>query len=208
MLIKDIEEELTRKDISKYMKDLGWTKLGSGNYGVVYGKKDHNMVVKILVSKYNNDSIQSAAESLQDKFLKFIIKNPNIHYPKFYQTKAGNIAGQPFKMYEMERLKKLSPIEDYVIGYMGQLADYGYSLEQIYNHILRQLQPDDDISVMKYIKDYNYFKTKFQSLYKAMEKLIAGANKLGVVTDIAGDYYTNVMKRDDGTFVIMDPWAA
>ena len=52
MLIKDIEEELTRKDISKYMKDLGWTKLGSGNYGVVYGKKDHNMVVKILVSKY------------------------------------------------------------------------------------------------------------------------------------------------------------
>jgi len=172
-------------DVWNFFHKRGWKEIGSGFYSSVYSHQDKDFVVKI------NQRYDRA-------FAHFILlthKFPNPHFPVISNVKLlKRDDGTKFYVYFMEKLNRVSDpsytrYEDKIRWLMMFLKGRDQpklSIEQLMN--------------TEYAGCINYLKS-VPHLWEAFEviaKYGKGSPDLGI---------RNVMQRDDGTIVFVDPLA-
>lgn len=193
--------ENAEKFMTNALKKAGYEFIGSG-YDAQVWMKDEGTVVKILMPKEDN----SAHETF--KTFYEISKKSNLpNLPKFKKVDGQEvfnftIKGKPFVQYGIEQLQPLTQgsLDEWVVWMMADLAakrlDWKKAKELITKDRDKHAKEFADQNASK-MKEYHLLYDTLCSLYKI------GRNK-----GYGWDPHTeNIMKRDDGTLVITDPWA-
>jgi len=187
---KTVNDSYVNKKFEPYeMKDkletLGWYETGKGAYSDVYENKNKPYVLKLNTSP----------DSAYNYYVQSIKKYHNKHFPKISDLKFMELGGKRYYIYLIETLL---PIDGAYGGLEHMLVRY---LEKI------MINPSARISDFAFPeREKNYFK-KNPDLVKAAR--IVGKNKLNykgeefMYLDI---HFGNIMKRNDGTIVITDPY--
>lgn len=182
-----------RKKVVSILSKSGYKQLGSGQSGLVFGKKE-GPVLKIIIPASDHDSIEDARNTFT-QFVNFAKKyNKNTHLPKFVDMSVDPIVidGQEFDLQGMERLNPISDDE------FDMVFDMMYAI-------------DDNMTFAQFLNSLDEEKTQLYKLHKNFYDTIKLVTKvgqqLGFESDIVSSHDKgNVMKRSDNTLVIMDPW--
>lgn len=216
MILADflIEAEAGTKNsaaIFRKLKAAGYKKLGSGADSVVWAKDDAS-VIKILMPEDSN----SLAEKTFLKFYDFVQANKDIaNLPKFLESsQTMNINGKDYTFVVMERLQHI-PRGSIQEAMVWVLSDYAAKKMQ-WKDVFKELsQPDtwkywepppDKEKIINIIKNMSQQDIlQYAVLYSVMTLLY----HTGRINKLGWDLHTeNVMQRQDGTLVIIDPWFA
>ena len=177
----EIAEQLEKK-----LKKLGWEEIGMGCFSSVFRHPHKSYVLK--VNQYPDKAFQKFAE-ISKKF-------PNRHFLKVGDTKVIEFNGRPYYIYTLE---KLYPVTSLPAGlevfsaarFLEWVADHPWA--SIAEFLLGRFNPSN--TLIQWVQNH-------PSLIKACQ--ILGKNKLRVTIDIHED---NIMQRNDGTIVIVDPFS-
>ena len=216
MILADflIEAEAGTKNsaaIFRKLKAAGYKKLGSGADSVVWAK-DESSVIKILMPEDSN----SLAEKTFLKFYDFVQANKDIaNLPKFLESsQTMNINGKDYTFVVMERLQHI-PRGSIQEAMVWVLSDYAAKKMQ-WKDVFKELSQPDTwkywepppakeiiIDIIKNMSRQDYL--QYAVLYSVMTLLY----HTGRINKLGWDLHTeNVMQRQDGTLVIIDPWFA
>jgi hypothetical protein len=197
--------------INKKFKEAGYKKLGSGADSTVWAK-DEASVIKILMPEDSN----SLAEKVFLKFYDFVRSNPNLpNLPKFLEsTQTMNINGKNYTFVVMERLQHIKPgsIDEAMVWI---LSDFAVN-KMPWPAVLKELSDpktweywDGPPSVEKILQIVQTMDEKVSSRYSILYKLMTLLYHTGRINKLGWDLHTeNVMRRADGTLVVIDPWFA
>jgi len=193
-----------RAKVIAHMRKKKWVFLGQGSFAVAFINPEKNKVIKIIAPEGPATdlakSLKSKSEFAQYKWQSFVAKNPNIHYPKFYKSKVeiikeGNIEIK-IELFEMELLTRIDdPFPITIIGRYFESPKEG----NLYDNIWERYQ-----KVVKDPLDKEKFINKYGGLIKALEKVVEVGDQYNFYNDL---HSGNFMQREDGTIVIIDPWA-
>ena len=200
-LVKEGKIHDAENFMSKALTKAGYKFIGSG-YDAQVWMKDEGTVVKILMPKDDN--------STHNTFRTFyeISKKSNLpNLPKFKKVDGQevfnfDIKGKPFVQYGMEQLYPLQKgsLDEWVVW---MLADYS-AKQMDWEKVLKLLEKEDP----KYGKKLSALNPSKINDYKILYKTLCKLHKIGSMKGYGWDPHTeNIMKRDDGTLVITDPWA-
>jgi hypothetical protein len=186
--------------------------VGSGADATVWAKDDSH-VIKILMP----EDTGSKAEQIFRKFYEFSIARPELAcVPKFNEVNTIDINGKDYTQIEME---KLSPIQEdsFIEGLIWFLSDYTSSSES-WETIERELaEPNTwEIYSLKYANTFakvwqslleNPASKKTYAMYKQLYTVMQILYNTGRINKFGWDLHTaNVMQRQNGQPVIIDPW--
>jgi len=177
--------------VDTYLKGLGFQKLGAGGYASVFSRPGKNYALKVFVDKPYL------------KFYEMCKKYPNIHFPKFY-TQPRIIPsfkrdfGDSIYFCKLEKLQPMTSLTDDLKTWM----DYFYlknSGKQIYfdvksKQFMGQVAPEMLERLNKLPRD------QFTKAMLTIDGVLC--DRMGLAADITEG---NIMKRQDGTLVIIDP---
>lgn len=211
---KKIDFENHRKTVARIMNKHGYRKLGAGVDAMVFGKKGEGNVVKIIIPE---DTIIEQSENTFAEFMKFCKQNKrNPHLPKFVNLRMDPIVidGEKFSLQGMERLKRLSADEEKIVFVMWKFLDdkkrnttFERFITTYYKERIKDHGPTAHPGLIKDELRINKKAAKEERFFNTLKEVMLKGKQLGFTIDIfPGEYGTNVMKRDDGTLVIMDPW--
>lgn len=168
----------THDDAIKTVKKLGFKILGNGHFSAVYGSKGKEYVVKV--------SLEEDLAYL--KYVNFITKNPNIHFPIVTLIKQTTFNERTLCIYLLEKLNPLAKTPQNTI------------LMYLINHL--SMVNLDFKSHLQVNKSHKLYYEKNKSFFKAL-KMVKNFHRGGDLgLDIKRD---NLMQRIDGTVVITDP---
>jgi hypothetical protein len=200
------------RQLAKEFRQLGYSQIGSGADATVWAK-DGSHVIKILMP----EDAGSRAEQIFRKFYEFSMAHQDLAcVPKFNEVNTVDINGKGYTQIEMERL---APIEEgtFMQGIVWLLSDY-VTEQTAWETIERELAMPDTWEI--YSQKYrNTLAKTWQSLLKnpdgkktyAMYRQLYNVMKLlfvaGAINKFGWDLHTaNVMQRNNGQPVIIDPW--
>lgn len=206
----DIDDEPdgfeTRRNIRRIMKAKGWHQVGRGFFSLVFTKRDHNRVRKIIAPEA--EIVQGSANDLQSSFVEYVMKHrSNPHLPKFYKTSGMRVNKLPIGVYDMEKLRVLSGENLLIVEAIVRAALENGTLRGAW----QSLNSRYDSESPKWHQLYNHwpaFRDTYSLLYQTVRDLKREGRRRGVTLDIfriPGS--ENVMQRADGTPVVTDPWA-
>lgn len=163
-----------------FIKQRGFTLIGSGTYARVYGSAHAPYVIKI----FRKDPCYS-------KFLSLAAKTQNSHFPRLV-GEPRRISAQDI-MIKMEKLKKASPRNTFLVKRISQ----GFT--QIYGmRVHGQDNSGLDAKLSAWLKGIE----QHAELIEAVKLLHDTFGKDGCYLDLDT---SNIMQRADGTVVIIDP---
>lgn len=196
------------KAIVSQLKQAGYRMLGKGADATVWAKDD-SYVIKILMP----DDPSSQAEKVFQKFYEFCQQQPKLScLPKFHEVNTIDIGGKDYTQIEMERLYKIKKhsFEEAMVWNLSEFASNRLS----WNKALAALRaptswehwaaPPSVNAITRYVNTLDP-----QSLheYEVLYKLMVILYHTGKINKFGWDLHTeNVMQRNDGTLVIIDPW--
>ena len=164
------------------LKKYGWKLLGEGAASGVWL---HPRIDKVL-------KINIFPDSAYDEFVKIIHDHPNIHFPVIYDASEILKGKYPFKAYFMEKLIPVSLVNsDSIAAAINNVAKYhDKSIEEL-------LERPSLWSLRDYLEELP------DDLLEAARIVGRCANNKTGRIDI---HYQNIMRRKDGTIVIIDPY--
>jgi hypothetical protein len=214
----DVEVFEDYDTIDQTLRSAGYTELGSGADASVW-TKDAGTVIKIIVPE-DEGTLSQAAETFK-KFYEFCMQHQKVEcLPKFIKIQGSHYAefeiqGQTYLQIAMEQLYPLTN---------GSLEE---GIVWLFSHYATQNTPwatiDKELATEQgwelYVRDFDNIqartlastwaklnkrkKAELALLYTVMVLLF----KTGQINKLGWDLHTeNVMKRRDGTLVIIDPW--
>lgn len=201
MTYEDQSDDLS-KFISQSLKKAGYEFIGSGHDAQVW-MKDEGTVVKILMPKEDNQSHESFKT-----FYKFSKNNPSLpNLPKFKEVDGQEvfnfkIKGKPFVQYGIEQLHPIdkNSLDEWVVWMMADLS----AKQMDWKNAVKAIKDEKDNNAQKFAKLDSTKLKEYAILYNTLKALHKLGNKKGYGWD---PHTENIMKRDDGTLVITDPWA-
>lgn len=172
---------------------LGWEKLSEGAYSFVYENDKKNYILKVNFKQ----------DLGYDQFVKLIHRRRNKHFPRISDKQQLSFASYNYNIYLIEKLIKIP--EPYCQYYSSIIS----AIMRLYHE---EMNPS-----LKMVLDYlqkNYFtKREFQ---KGKQFILSNPDlvKAAAILGTAQKYHKlyndlhakNIMKRDDGTIVIIDPY--
>jgi GNAT superfamily N-acetyltransferase len=200
------------REISNQLRAAGYHHVGSGADATVFAKDDSH-VIKILMP----EDAGSNAEQVFRKFYEFSIAHQDLAcVPRFNEVNTIDINGKDYTQIEME---KLSPIQtdSFVEGLIWFLSDYTSTLTP-WETIERELaEPKTwEIFSPKYANTFartwqslleNPASKKTYAMYKQLYTVMQILYNTGRINKFGWDLHTaNVMQRQNGQPVIIDPW--
>ena len=200
------------REISNQLRAAGYHHVGSGADATVFAKDDSH-VIKILMP----EDAGSKAEQVFRKFYEFSIAHQDLAcVPRFNEVNTIDINGKDYTQIEME---KLSPIQtdSFVEGLIWLLSDYTSTLTP-WETIERELaEPKTwEIYSSKYANTFartwqslleNPASKKTYAMYKQLYTVMQILYNTGRINKFGWDLHTaNVMQRQNGQPVIIDPW--
>lgn len=200
------------REISNQLRAVGYSHVGSGADATVWAKDDSH-VIKILMP----EDAGSKAEQIFRKFYEFSMAHQDLAcVPRFNEVNTIDINGKDYTQIEME---KLSPIQtdSFVEGLIWFLSDYTSSSES-WETIERELaEPNTwEIYSPKYANTFakvwkslleNPASKKTYAMYKQLYTVMQILYNTGRINKFGWDLHTaNVMQRQNGQPVIIDPW--
>ena len=200
------------REISNQLRAAGYHHVGSGADATVFAKDDSH-VIKILMP----EDAGSKAEQVFRKFYEFSISHQDLAcVPRFNEVNTIDINGKDYTQIEME---KLSPIQtdSFVEGLIWLLSDYTSTLTP-WETIERELaEPKTwEIYSSKYANTFartwqslleNPASKKTYAMYKQLYTVMQILYNTGRINKFGWDLHTaNVMQRQNGQPVIIDPW--
>jgi len=199
-LIPEYETGTRRaQEIERVLTRAGYTMLGGGADATAWAKDD-GRVIKIIMSE--GDSNKPAMKTFR-RFLKLTQARPSAHWPRFLpmQDDQGRssvfakfrIGDRNYLQIAMEQLTDLHPKEAEIIQTMSAYVEGNRDLGQF----LRSLGGDQ--SARDWVKTN---KQQIPGLWQAVKDAHSKTN-WRYEWDLHGG---NVMRRQDGTYVITDPW--
>lgn len=213
--IKPTDED-DKDSIIEKIKQQGWSYLGRGMYGIVFGHPDKNYVLKLFNDK---------GYSFYLEFIKKHSDNPHV-------VKIKEIISDGFginKKWKLVAIEKLNPIKfpnwvDYIASYYSSFLDNGDDVGNDFYNTLENFEKylttrsKSDISFYQSIKlknNINNTKKAVRRLYFFIEnyldlfRILFELNKFKNSTSYSGqfDLHTgNFMKRPStGEIVVTDP---
>lgn len=200
------------EEIVRTLEQAGYKQLGSGADATVW-MKDVGTVIKIIMPDI--DLPMTDATEIFYKFYDFVSKNQQYeNLPKFLK-----IDGKPYttfqignKEYVQVAMEQLYPIDEYgiegdIVNVLSDSASkrhsWGKTLENLRDpaNYLGSTNEAETIAFIEKLSDEQL--RKLEILYKLMAVLY----HTGSINKFGWDLHTgNVMKRKDGTLVIIDPW--
>ena len=199
-------------EIWRQLKAAGYHHVGSGADATVFAKDDSH-VIKILMP----EDAGSKAEQVFRKFYEFSMAHQDLPcVPRFNEVNTIDINGKDYTQIEME---KLSPIQEdsFIEGLIWFLSDYTSSSES-WETIERELaEPNTwEIYSLKYANTFakvwqslleNPASKKTYAMYKQLYTVMQILYNTGRINKFGWDLHTaNVMQRQNGQPVIIDPW--
>ena len=197
--------------INKKLKAAGYKKIGSGADSTVWAK-DEASVIKILMPEDSN----SLAEKTFLEFYNFVRSNPNLpNLPKFVESaQTMDINGKSYTFVVMERLQhiKHGSFDEAMVWILSDFAVKKMSweavLEELTNPETWQYW-DGPPPVKTIIQTIQAMDEKVSLRYGILYQLMTLLYHTGRINKLGWDLHTeNVMKRADGTLVVIDPWFA
>jgi hypothetical protein len=197
--------------INKKLKAAGYKKIGSGADSTVWAK-DEASVIKMLMPEDSN----SLAEKTFLEFYNFVRSNPNLpNLPKFLESaQTMDINGKNYTFVVMERLQhiKRGSFDEAMVWILSDFAVKKMSweavLEELTNPETWQYW-DGPPPVKTIIQTIQAMDEKVSLRYGILYQLMTLLYHTGRINKLGWDLHTeNVMKRADGTLVVIDPWFA
>jgi hypothetical protein len=198
------------KAIVSQLKQADYRMLGKGADATVWAK-DTSHVIKILMP----DDPSGHAEQVFKKFYEFCENHTEIScLPVFNEINTIDIAGKDYIQIDMEHLYKIKKhsFEEAMVWNLSEFASNRLS----WNKALAALRapaswehwttPPSVNAITRYATTLDP-----QSLheYEVLYKLMVILYHTGKINKFGWDLHTeNVMQRNDGTLVIIDPWFA
>jgi len=176
--------KIEKENMEAALKKLGWNCEAEGYFSSVWVNDNKPFVLKI-----NEQPDRGYAH-----FVSVVKKHRNKHFPVISDQKEMEIAGRKYYIYMIEKLKP--------INYLAAAREY----LNIFSKVIRF--PADSLkSLFNEDNAYSYPQPPTilldnPSLVKALR--IIGNNFAGFVNDL---HAGNIMQRDNGTIVIIDPYA-
>jgi hypothetical protein len=203
MLSHEIINEETHIDdgITERLKELGYKFLGNGVDQQAWLEPNTGYVLKIFGTSSNGTF--STSQKMFYRWAKFCEKNKDNEFlPKFYGIETFVFNNDNYIQFRQEKLVKTKLNLMEITQDMVESADKNKSFKEFVKQVknnaewyplsYRALDDDQNVTWMK----------KFYKTIMALNKI---ADKKGWTSDIHSD---NVMMRQDGTPVIIDPWFA
>jgi hypothetical protein len=178
---KDISSTLTGRhtpDMDKILADKGWTYIDQGHYSATYLSPNKKTVLKI-----NRDF-----DPGYEHFIKVIKYNPNPHFPVISDKKKlpdGTSAYIMERLYDLDESDK--KIENAIVDIMHFIVTgvvFDSHAQEYYESCVDKVE-EQQPGIMEALK----ILAKYRGTFK---------------NDIR---FENIMKRKDGTIVIIDPYA-
>jgi hypothetical protein len=204
------------KAIVSQLKQAGYRMLGKGADATVW-TKDAGTVIKIIMPDL--ESADTAAKTFY-KFYEFCQQNKGVaHLPNFVDINGKHyttfeIGGKEFVQIAMEHLYKIKKhsFEEAMVWNLSEFASNRLS----WNKALAALRapaswehwtaPPSVNAITRYV---NTLDPQSLQEYEVLYKLMVILYHTGKINKLGWDLHTeNVMQRNDGTLVIIDPWFA
>ncbi len=210
-------EEGTKEaaEITQTLKKAGYKMLGSGADASVW-TKDAGKVIKIIMPDEGED--RTVAANIFYKFYEFVQQYKQYeNLPRFYEIQGKhhatfNLGGKEYIQISMEQLYPIpeGSLEESLVWVLSDFATKNMDWNQVYEKLLYPdswryyAEPPPLEEVIEYIQSWDKTeKAKWGVLYSLMRVLYNTGN----INKFGWDLHTaNVMKRADGTIVIIDPW--
>jgi hypothetical protein len=197
--------------IAKKLKAAGYKKLGSGADSIVWAK-DEGSVIKILMPEDSN----SLAEKVFLEFYNFVRSNPNLpNLPKFLESaQTMDINGKDYTFVVMERLQHIKPgsFDEAMVWILSDFAVKKMSWEAVLGELTNPetwQYWDGPPPVKTIIQTIQAMDEQVSLRYGILYQLMTLLYHTGRINKLGWDLHTeNVMKRADGTLVVIDPWFA
>ena len=164
--------------LSVNLSKLGWTLMGSGYFSYVYEHPDKSYVMKITI----------LPDPGYAEYVKLIKSHPNKYFPKISDMRVLKIHNSDYYVYLIEKLKT---IPKYIRN------TYSRAINQIISN------PDRSINNL-FPEGVPEVITRNSDLVAALKLIRSYARHTGYSIDLHGE---NIMKREDGTLVITDPYS-
>jgi predicted O-linked N-acetylglucosamine transferase (SPINDLY family) len=207
-IIKEYTDKQTLIDLKNQLTAAGYKSIGKGIDAIVFTKKDDTDVVKVFIGEKDRKTDSAAAGFLA--MAKFSKENPNIHLPKFGPIEKRKFGTEELYQVNMEKLHKLNDLEWTLVYAMTRAAMYNQSYEDVIktleNHGSKAL-PKYQTEVQKEKKKLLQLAEKNKNLFSLMQQLHTISKDSDLEFDLLNEQGHNVMKRKDGTLVIVDPFA-
>lgn len=199
-LIPEYETGTPRSSkIEQVMRQAGYGFLGGGAEATVWSHPRLPRVIKIIMPDDWRGDNRVAMATFQ-RFLKLTQSYPSPHWPRFHEMQDEHgrssvfakfrVGDRQYMQIAMERLEPLTADEQEIIEIMSEDVAQGRSVEHFTGW-------GDDSN--KWIDENRW---QLPSLWKAMRAAHRKTN-WDYDWDLHGG---NVMRRQDGTYVIIDPW--
>ena len=204
------------KAIFAKLQSLGYEKLGSGADATVW-TKDENHVIKILMPRRSLPSDITNAEKGFMSFYEFCKAHPELpNLPRFVDIGGQGhtvfeINGTPYRQISMERLQRMKTgsFEESLVWLLSDLAKYRAPWSNIVS-LLKKPETwasNPDMANMPKLVASGLadpvVNKQYGILYLTMRRLYHEGLKSGLGWDL---HTENVMQRQDGTLVIIDPY--
>lgn len=174
-----------REQLEDYLEQMGWILLDEGQFSMVFSNPKKTYILKI-----NEEPDPAFAE-----YINLIKKHKNKHFIRVSDVKQMQVSQSMYYIYLIEKLSKIPTSQgDYISSYLENIAqdaqEYGKPLgpKDLYGLFGKKLP--------NFLSD---------TLLNAVNILgVYSSTRPGLIIDIHGD---NIMRRNDGTIVITDPYS-
>lgn len=206
------------QQVQKFLKGKGFRRLGSGAYSEAWGKDSENTVVKISTEE----------DVCWLNYARWVQAQPaNKHLPKIYSIKTYEVEYGTLFISRVEMLEEMDDYYEHIDQNIGKTPDPKKAGEMLWLSLLWWDDIDDlldnAVAVKQMSRSVLLQRPEFKGLtgkqisHKLLQnfsksKLAVLVNKIHSVMEKDKRCYRdlhqgNVMRRHDGTVVIMDPAA-
>lgn len=201
------------EDLTHDLHKQGYKKLGQGADATVW-TQDGAHVIKILMP--TEGKLSHAVRTFK-KFYKFCKHNSDIeNLPRFTELASGKHHeafthdGVRYHRIAMERLYPIrsGSVQEAVVWQLSDFARGDAKWEQVQRKLLDPAEwaNYDDPTIIDSIKR---IKPRAWEKYHVLYILLQLLYNTGLLNNLGWDVHTeNVMRRRDGTLVVIDPWFA
>ena len=198
----------TLVDLKKQLSANGYKSIGKGVDAIVFAKKDSPDVVKYLIGDRDRETNIAAGGFLAFAEFCKTVKSP--HLPKFSEIKTIKIGNEEIYQVSMERLHKLTEDELDVAWTMARYAENNGTFEDVVKDIEEtgsKALPQYQDQVVRQRTIHLKILNKNKSVFVLMQQLAKHAGSIkGLSLDLIHETGYNIMRRRDGTWVIIDPF--
>lgn len=209
----EIDEAVVSKDIVNVLKSKGYRLLGTGADQYAFLEPGTGQVLKIFgaADSKSQGTKLSKSQRMAIFWITYCQKNSkNPFLPKFSAWSEFHFKGKTYLQIRMERLGRSNVNWEHAISTMGEYAElqrgFGYVLSK-YFAMGKDKQwygtPDPMLLQAPATLLMSLGKDNLEVLYNTLEDLVKIGNANGWDWDL---HDGNVMTRNDGTPVIVDPW--